>query len=249
MMPSVIPIPNHPLLRIPGRSMICCGDIHIGIEAEYSDKGVHMPSQTSYMAREILSVREGERRLMLMGDIKHQVPGSSPQEHAELPSFLMRMAREFERVDVVKGNHDGGIERLLPSRGVWVHPASGFVEEDISFIHGHTWPSDRVMDSSLMIMAHNHPAVMFRDGLGRTSSEPCWLRCGFSDKARRRFTRVPEELIVMPALNPNIIGSPVNINGKKLMGPLFAQEMVDMSQVKVYLLDGIYLGKIPDLLL
>lgn len=244
-----LPVLDHPLLRIPELSAICGGDLHIGLEAEFSERGVHIPSQTFRMLEGIISIRESEERLILLGDVKHQVPFSSPQEYRELPVFLGKLAKAFRSVEIVKGNHDGNIESFLPSNRVHIHPATGFEEDGFGFIHGHTWPSERVMNCSLLLMAHNHPAVMLEDNMGKTHTEPCWLRCKFSDKAERRFTEVPDDLIVVPAMNPLLTGSPVNIEGKNLMGPLFAQGLVDMSEIEIYLLDGIYLGNLQDLMI
>lgn len=248
-MVRTLPVPDHPLLRIPELSAICGGDLHIGLEAEFSEKGVHVPSQTFRMLEEIISIRESEKRLILLGDIKHQVPFSSSQEYREIPAFLSKLTSAFESVEIVKGNHDGNIESFLPTCGVKIHPSTGFEQDGFGFIHGHTWPSEKVMSCSVLIMAHNHPAVMLEDNLGKTHTESCWLRCKFSDEAERRFKEVPDDLIVVPAMNPLLTGSPVNIEGKNLMGPLFAQGLVDMSEVEIYLLDGIYLGNLQDLII
>lgn len=239
-----MPVIDYPVLRLEG--MLCAGDLHIGIEAEYSDKGIHIPSQTHRMEQEILEVRGSEDDLVLLGDIKHMVPGSSRQELAEVPRFLMRVGDAFSGVHLVKGNHDGGIEDFIPQKGVQVHRASGFRVGDVGFAHGHTWPSLEVMSSRLLVMAHTHPAVVFKDNLGRTTTEPCWLRCGFKE-LNARYLELPEELIVVPALNRSMGGSPVNLQGRKLLGPLLQSELVDLDNAQVHLLDGIFLGKLKDL--
>jgi len=239
-----IPVIDLPILRMEG--ILCAGDLHIGIEADYSDKGVHVQSQTHRMENDIMGSRDGENTLVLLGDIKHMVPGSSRQERSEVPRFLMRMTDEFDRVIVTRGNHDGGIEEFLPANGVEIAPATGLKLNDIGFIHGHTWPSREVMSSPLLIMAHVHPAMMFKDNLGRTTSEPCWLRCPFNGPDRR-YLEVPEEVIVVPALNRSMGGSPVNLEGKKPLGPLLKSGLVDLEAGGVYLLDGIFLGNLGDL--
>ncbi|MFP4171181.1 MAG: metallophosphoesterase [Methanomassiliicoccales archaeon] len=244
---SAFPVIDRPLLRVDGREeMLVAGDLHVGIEAEYAERGVHLPSQTFRMERE-LSEFAGERRLILLGDIKHQVPGSSPQEHAELPRTLRSLAREFKGVDVVKGNHDAGLEEFLPG-GIKVHPSQGFSVGEVGFIHGHTWPSDEVMSRPLLVMAHNHPAIAFKDGLGRVTTEPCWLRCVTTPEASRRYLEVPEEVIVVPALNRSIGGSPVNQVDRRLLGPLFSNGLIDLENAQAYLLDGIHLGRVKHLM-
>ncbi len=241
---DALPVVDSPMLRID--DILCAGDLHIGIESDYSESGVHLPSQTRRMEREILERREGESTLVLLGDIKHMVPGSSRQEQSEIPGFLRRMVDSFDRIIVTRGNHDGGIEDLVPESGIEIAPATGIKIGDFGFIHGHTWPSREVMSCDLLIMAHIHPAIMFRDNLGRTTTEPCWLRCRFNGPDRR-YLEVPSELIVVPALNRNVGGSPINLAGKKPLGPLLKSGLVDLDGGGVYLLDGIYLGELIDL--
>jgi metallophosphoesterase superfamily enzyme len=78
-------------------------------------------------------------------------------------------------------------------------------------------------------------------------TERCWLRASFNEKAKERYSELPEEVIVMPSLNPTIKGSPVNLEGGKLLGPLFKQGMIDLDSAQVYLLDGINLGTVRSL--
>ncbi len=243
----VSPIPDHPALELSGEeNALCAGDLHVGIEAELSAKGVHVPSQTKKMERELVSLSKGKQRLILLGDIKNSVPGSSHQEYAELPRFLFNLRRAFKQIDIVRGNHDTNIEDFLPS-GVEVHPATGFVMDSFGFAHGHTWPSPEVMACKVLITAHNHPTVALKDSLGNITKEPCWVRFNLTEKAYQRYTEIPEEVIMMPSFNRTLGGSPVNAKGGKLLGPLFSEGIADLKKARVYTLDGIYLGKVRDL--
>jgi len=245
--PDISPIVDHPVLRIAaGRKLLCAADLHIGVEAEMASKGVHLPSQTYRMEEELLSLREEGDLLVILGDVKHQVPLGSPQEHMEIPRLMRRLAREFAGVHVVRGNHDGGLEDLLP-REVPLHPASGLSLNGIGFVHGHTWPAEETMANRVVVMAHNHPALLFVDGLGRASLERCWLRCRFKEGIGDLYPEAPEELIIMPAMNRGLSGSPVNERGRALLGPLLSKDLVDLDDAKVYLIDGIYLGRLADL--
>jgi len=246
---NISPVLDHPTLRIvvDGESILCAADLHIGLEDELSSKGVHVPSQTNRMRDELLFLADGSSRLILLGDVKHQVPGTSEQEHTELPFFFDSLRASFEDVDIVKGNHDVGVEDIAFS-GVHVHDPGGFVLGDVGFVHGHVWPSNRVMATKTLVMAHNHPAVLFRDGVGNVMTERCWMRCNFSGKAHSRYTELPEEVIIVPSLNPTLQGSPVNVRGGKLLGPLLSERMIDVGEARLYLLDGIFLGKVKNLM-
>ncbi len=245
---NVTPVTDHPVLELSNSSRIlCAGDLHIGIEEELKAKGVHVPSQTFRMERELMALESGFDGLVLLGDVKHQIPGSTRQEYAEIPRFFSAMKRVFKTVHVVRGNHDGQLEDSLPEE-VTLHPSSGFFIEDVGLAHGHTWPSPSVMARKKLILAHNHPTILFEEGLGNVVSERCWLRCRLNDKALQRYNELPEEVIVMPSLNRILGGSPINVRGGKLLGPLFTNDMVDMETAEVYLLDGVFLGVLKNLI-
>ncbi len=242
------PIPDHMALEIEDARAVCVGDLHIGLESELRSKGVHVPSQTHRMERELLRLSPGRERIILLGDLKNKVPGSSRQEYAEIPRFIKVMQRHYGTVDLVRGNHDTGIEEFLPE-GVNVHPASGFSLGEVGFVHGHTWPSPEVMSRRYLVIAHNHPTVALEDSLGNISKEPCWVRFPVRRDAGKRYVEVPDEVIMVPAFNRSLGGSPVNIAGGRLLGPMFSDGLLDHKEGRVYLTDGIYLGTIGDLMI
>ena len=224
------------------------GDLHIGVESHLRSKGFHLVSHTSDMFNAIMEASEDDvNRLIVIGDVKDSVPGSTKQEYAEIPDFFERLFERFDIIDVVRGNHDTQIEEFLPSR-VKIRPASGLKIGDTGFIHGHTWPSEDVMDCSTLVMAHNHPAVMFCDGVGRHMTEPCWFRGSFNGTPDERYPKLPERFLVIPAFNRMLGGSPVNVIGEDLLGPVLNSDLLDLDNARLYLLDGIDLGKRPDLM-
>ena len=243
----ISPIPERPVLEINGtKSMVCVGDLHIGLENEMRINGVHVPSQTFRMEQELVSLAEGHEGLIVLGDIKHKVPGSSKQEYLEIPHFFSELLKVYGEVHIVRGNHDTNIEAMLPE-GVQVHPATGFVMDDVGFVHGHTWPSPEVMSQKVLVMAHNHPAVIFEDNMHTNQIERCWVRCRFRESANQKYLELPEEVIIMPALNRNLGGSPINFENPRLLGPFFSQDLIDLDQARVYLMDGVFLGTVGSL--
>lgn len=238
------PIIDRPVLELTGeKSYICVGDLHIGLEHEMKVNGVHVPSQTHRMETELLSLAKGRDGLFILGDVKHMVPGSSRQEYREVPQFFRSLLDAYGSVSVVRGNHDTNLEDMLPD-GVVVYPASGVVLEDVGLVHGHTWPSENVMAQRLLVMAHNHPAIMFEDGLSTNTIERCWVRAPFRSFKTERYSRLPEEVIMVPSMNLSLKGSPVNFEEPRMLGPLFSDDMIDMDAAKVYLLDGVFLGTV-----
>lgn len=251
MSETVTPIPDHLALEVRnenGGNIIVVGDLHVGLESELRSKGVHVPSQTHRMERELVSLSPGRDRLVLLGDIKNKVPGSTQQEYAELPRFFRALKRHYKEVDVARGNHDTNIEEFLPD-GVNVHPSTGFVIGSVGFVHGHTWPSAEVMASQTLLIAHNHPTIALEDSLGNVSKEQCWVRFKLKETAHKRYVEVPDEIIMVPAFNRSLGGSPVNVRSARLLGPLFTEEMADLDEARVYLPDGIYLGTLSSLMI
>ena len=235
------PVYGIPALKA-GNSLVIC-DLHIGVESHLRAKGFHLVSHTSDMRQAILDAADEDvNRLIVIGDVKDSVPGSTKQEYAEIPYFFESLFERFNSIDVVRGNHDTMIEEFLPSK-VRIRPASGMKIDDIGLIHGHTWPSEEVMDCETLIMGHNHPAVMFRDGVGRQMTEPCWFRGEFVQTENEKYSKLPKRFIVVPAFNRMLGGSPVNVIGEDLLGPVLNSDMLGLDDAHLYLLDGIDLGK------
>ena len=242
---NIQPVHGVPALR--AGSALIIGDLHIGLESHLMSKGFHIPSRTRMMYDAVMEAAGDSTRLIVLGDVKDSVPGSSKQEYREIPEFFEGLLERFDIINVVRGNHDTNIEEFLPSR-VRLMPASGMVLDDAGLAHGHTWPSPEVMGKDTLILAHNHPAVMFRDGVGRTATEPCWMRGRFRISEDERYARLPSSFIVIPAFNRMLGGSPVNAEGEELLGPVLRSGLPDLDNAHLYLLDGIDLGRREDLM-
>lgn len=235
------PVYGIPALKA-GNALIIC-DLHIGVESHLRSKGFHLTSHTNDMRQAILdSADEDINKLIVLGDVKDSVPGSTKQEYAEIPDFFESLFERFDTIDVVRGNHDTMIEEFLPPR-VRIRPATGMKFYDLGLIHGHTWPSQDVMDCETLILGHNHPAVMFRDGVGRQMTEPCWFRGNFAKDENDKYQKLPKNFIVIPAFNRMLGGSPINVIGEDLLGPVLNSDLLDLDNGSIYLLDGICLGK------
>lgn len=244
---DIQPVHGVPALTIDDSTMVI-GDLHIGVESHLRKKGFHLVSHTNDMLDSIIDSSGEASRLVVIGDVKDSVPGSSKQEYAEIPDFFERLLEIFDMIDVVRGNHDTGIEEFLPKH-VNVRPATGLVIGDIGLVHGHTWPSNEVMACETLIMAHNHPTVMFRDGVGRQMTEPCWLRGSFQVDSNDRYLKLPERFVLVPAFNRMLGGSPINTLDDELLGPIMNSGLLNLDDARIYLLDGIDLGKRSELMI
>ncbi len=223
-------------------------DLHIGIEHEFRRSGISVPSQTGKMAEriEMLLKKTGAERLVIIGDVKHNVPGTSWQEEREVPRFFERM-RRMARVDVVPGNHDGNLKKLV--HGVRIRPTSGFLLKNIYLNHGHAWPKPAFLKADYILVGHSHPGIEFRCSLGYRWLEPVWFRAGLNrPRLARKYGNVKKapELILLPAFN-HLVGS-VALNRsleEGLLGPIM--KCADVGKGRIYLMDGTLLGELGKL--
>jgi uncharacterized protein len=243
---DIQPVPGIPALKMDGCLII--GDLHIGVETHLMRKGFHIASRTDMMFDAIIEAAGTDiNRIVMLGDIKDSVPGSTKQEYREIPVFCDRLLERFDRVDIIRGNHDTNLEEFVPDR-ISISPATGMRIGDVGLVHGHTWPSVDVMSSRTLLLAHSHPTVLFVDGVGGHSSEPCWMRGKFRVSSSDSYNQLPEDFVLIPAFNRILGGSPVNIVGEPLLGPVLNSGLVDIDNAEIHLLDGISLGKRSDLM-
>jgi putative SbcD/Mre11-related phosphoesterase len=219
-MVAVQPLWDAPALKIDHTLVVC--DIHLGIEYEMYTKGIRIGSLTSKVKSRIEKLLSKDiKKVIFLGDIKHNIPHTSWHEQVEVPEFLNLDVE----IELIKGNHDGGIEELVD-----LEVRKEIVLDDIVLTHGH-----RALDTELpplLVVGHSHPAIEFQDELGSRMKEKCWV-----------FGRTVQgtKVIIMPAFNPILTGVALN-RDPKIPGVLFSQNMLNKAECDVYLLDGTYLG-------
>ncbi len=243
---SYVPVPDAAAILVDDR-ILAVADLHIGIEAALFEAGVSLPSQTRKIGRRLRELLETthSRTLVLLGDVKHFIPGVSPVERRDIPIFFHEIADAVDEVHIAAGNHDALIRPYLPDF-VEIHRPSGFTIGDAGFVHGHAWPAKSVMEAKVLIMGHNHPAVVFVDKLGGKTVQPAWVRVPFRRK-HKRYPSMPKEAVCVPAFNELCGGTPVNDQYARLLGPLLQPDVVRLERARLHLLDGTDLGLLPTL--
>ena len=134
-------IENGPALLVEGdRRVLVVADLHMGIESGLERHGVHISSRSAARTdRVIACIEEAEPDLLLLlGDVKHNVPVTSRQEYRELPGTLQAF-RDRVPIAVAPGNHDGGIGRFLEPGELL--PPHGALIDGVGYLHGHTHPA------------------------------------------------------------------------------------------------------------
>ncbi len=246
----ISPLLNEPALVVENTfKTLVIADVHLGIEWELYQSGFSIPSQVEKRKMRIHDyiIKVKPERIVLLGDIKHNVPITSWQERQEVPGFLKELSA-FAHLDIVPGNHDGDIEELIPEN-VTLHGMRGFVLDDVGYFHGHTWPDVELFSASHVVMSHNHPTIRFTDTLGHGVSEEVWIRTYFIEKAiKEHYGEIKwssPEVIIMPAFNELCGGIPFNESiHEELLGPVFANHAIELEKARAFLLDGTDLGTV-----
>jgi len=246
-------IKNHPALFIEEIKTLVIADLHIGIEYELYKSGINIPSQVAKMKRVIKKLIEQTKakRLVMLGDVKHDVPGVSYQEMKEIPEFLESLSK-IVKIDICLGNHDTYMKELSP-KGVKIHSSRGFKIGKFGFNHGHTWLSKELLSCDYLIISHIHPTIQFTDKFGYRIIEPVWVKGRLDQVKIQKRYKIKKtgklEVIIMPPFNNLLGGTPVNVKKTtdELLGPLLKNEFINMDESELYLLDGTFLGKLKNI--
>ncbi|MHC1604862.1 MAG: metallophosphoesterase [Candidatus Methanofastidiosia archaeon] len=229
-MDNFCPIPDSPALIINAKKrMLVVADLHLGFEYELLKKGINIPNQTQKVKLEIESLikKTGAEHIVFLGDLKHNIPAISALESKSIPLFL-DLPIPFT---LIKGNHDGNIDKLSS------HQIRPYLRvEDILLMHGHMNIPD--IEFNILIVGHSHPAIEFKDELGKRTREKCWARGKLPDG--RVF-------LILPAFNEFITGIPLNTTSRRIPGVLFKRYNIKELSMKAYLLDGTFLGHLEDI--
>jgi putative SbcD/Mre11-related phosphoesterase len=243
-------VKNYPAVFLEELKVLVIADLHIGFEYALFKSGVKIPRQTEKMKKTIKDIikKTKSKRLVVLGDIKHEVPGTSFQERREVPSFFADLLG-MVKVDIAPGNHDSNITELLPEE-VSVHGTEGFRIGDYYFSHGHTWPSEKLMESKMLMIGHLHPTVEFKDSFGYSILKPIFLKGSLDkEKLKNRYGRDKEiEILALPVFNDLFTGTPIKAKFENnLLGPVFRNKFIDLDNSEAYLIDGTFVGKIKDI--
>lgn len=151
------------------RGAVIVGDTHFGMEAKLRRKGVHYEQFSMRLFERLkeLAVQHRAKRIIFLGDVKEDIT----MLDGKTEEVLAKLAMLCELV-IVKGNHDGGIERCGNARVVG---PEGFVYEGLGLMHGHSWPAGELLSCRYVVSGHQHPMVGMSDAFGRRHREAAWL--------------------------------------------------------------------------
>jgi len=273
-------LPPYPaaLIKTAQTETLVVADPHIGWEISLQEKGIHLPSQTPKLIEELktLLVKYQPKTLLIIGDVKHSVVTRAAAERREISEFFNEIGKYVPEISVVRGNHDGNLEFMLPTN-VQVHKASGVVIGGVGLFHGHKWPSPVLLNCKTLLMGHLHPAVVFHDSAGSIINKQVWVKAAIVPETlanlllKKHCVKVEgtaeetlqnhynmklkvEQIFVMPSFNQLLGGRPINESkltlrgsNEKLIGPVLRSDAVALESAELYLLDGTYLGTLGQL--
>ena len=201
-------IKGYPALK--HRDYLIISDLHIGLERELEEKGYIIPNLSKEFEKRIKRIKNGSKKLILLGDVKHSI---TYEDIPEVKGFIKKMKEIFEKVIIIKGNHDGGLKTI-----------DEYNVDNIKFIHGHMWPKD--LKEEILVMGHSHPSFTLPSG----RKIPCWW-IGHLEKIEKYKIMNVKKVIVVPSFNEWILGY------KEPIGPLMKylkiNEILSLDLVKL----------------
>jgi len=266
------------LMKTQKTQTMVIADLHIGWEMALSEKGIHVPTQMPKLLNKLKNLIStySPEKLLILGDVKHTVATAEIGEWQDIPEFFTDLKRQVQEILIIRGNHDGNLEPLLPEN-IKILPATGLTIGEVGFFHGHRWPSPSLLKCKTLVMGHVHPVVAFRDPAGFRITKQVWVRANCNgtkltqvllQKHKIKIEKNAEEtllkhykikskasqLFVMPSFNDFLGGRPLNerrfaekAGSERFVGPVLRSESVDMENAETYLLDGTFLGTLNQL--
>ena len=264
------------LLRTQKTSTLVIADLHLGWEMALSERGIHVPSQTPKLLKKLSSLitKYKPEKLLVLGDVKYTVATAEMSEWHDVPDFFNELKEQVQEILIIRGNHDGNLEPLLPEN-VKLLPATGISLGEVGFFHGHRWPTPALLKCRTLVMGHVHPVVAFRDPAGFRITRQVWVKANCNarklaevllQKYKIKIEKNPEktlwnryrikpktsQLFIVPSFNDFLGGRPLNERKysektDRIVGPVLRSDAVDLGNAETYLLDGTFLGTLNQL--
>jgi len=219
-------IEPYPAIYIREIDAVVLSDLHLGYEGVMAEEaGVFIPKvQFEKEMRVISEITEKirARRIILNGDVKHEFSETSYHESRELSDLLEYLQSNYDEVIIVKGNHDNYIIRI--THKYRVNLVDEYMVSKYYFVHGHFIPDNFPSKGEVVVIGHEHPAIVLYDEVGAREKITCLL---YGDMLDGR------KIIVMPPMSIFAQGSDVNMIPKnELLSPIL-REHVDVDELEV----------------
>lgn len=181
---------------LPGERTCVVADLHLGFEAVAASDGAHYPvRQAPLLVRRLGEILDRFRpeTVVVAGDLKHSFGPDRRRELEEAASVLRYLELHAEVV-LLRGNHDNYLQRLLPA-GTSLPLMTRVGRFRIA--HGHRELPSADRETTGTLIAHEHPSLRMRDGVGGRASAPAFVQDAASGT------------LVLPAQSPLAPGSDI----------------------------------------
>jgi metallophosphoesterase superfamily enzyme len=237
-------IKNVPALLIRRERVLVAGDLHIGMHLRLREKGFYFQRATERMAESLLDAykRSGAKSIVLLGDIKESVASPRPAEYRELKTFFGAIAGIDTKI--VKGNHDGGLEKVLANIGFKIPVANELIVDGAALTHGNSWPSAGAMGKRYLIVGHGHYALVRNGAL-----EKAWIVAKVTKFASRKYASYNKNLrlITVPSFNSLITGSAIGPRVRDYL-PVLRNGFFEFEKAEVYDIAGRPAGRVGSIM-
>ena len=238
-------------------SILVVADLHIGFEGQ-TTRSTPQSLLSQRVLDELLTLvkRVSPNILLICGDVKDDVVAPSSAISAMLWYSFDELMAYCENIWIVRGNHDGTLERYLPAEIRMFSGIDALIRTPygpIGLCHGHTSFTSRLTSANILILGHSHPSIHLRDHFSKYILRT-WIRAStpsfhlFSDK-KPRFPSpdqsshpTTKEIIVLPPFNQYLGGFPLNVGG--FVPGFVAERLIHPDTADLYLLDGSFLGSV-----
>ena len=232
----------------PEKKILIIGDLHLGYENYLNEHGWTFPktqlnrtiSNLNQILQKIVKKHGKLNEIILLGDVKHFFAGILRDEFKDVDKIIALLDKNLKKgkkIIITKGNHD---TILLPiiKKYTNIELKDSYILKDTLFFHGNREGFKKIGLSlydkkiKIIVMAHYHPAISLSEDV-KTEKYKCFLY----GKAKEFGNR---KLILIPSFFPLIEGSDI------LTENLMLKENLDISDFKVFALDGSEFSKVYD---
>lgn len=205
------------------KEFLIISDVHL------SKREVQDVKSTIQIIRNLMKEHK-KSKLLILGDLMDNY--SKVDEEAGV--FIRDLSKDYE-LHIVKGNHDGGIEKYKSF--CTIYGSEGGIIDNIGFFHGHGWPKKEIFEKEIILMGHIHPKIIF--GKEHKWAEKAWIIAEVDwEKIQKKYKQIKinekTKIIIFPNFGGNVSPSEYEYNKQKV-----AREIFIKNTFQIYLLNGI----------
>ncbi len=222
-------------------------DLHIGYVYGRNTKGIILP-ESKRPEDDIIRLLDEKQpdTLIFLGDFKDDIYGTPHPIAGRIWKFLKQLMKKTN-VIIIKGNHDGKIEEIIPEEITLIQPEGLLLTQketnkSIGLWHGHASPALDAWTADITISAHAHPAYTFRDEIGSKITQKVWVKAKWLNAKEGKPDRIH---IIIPPFNRYIEGYSVDSDYFKTI--VLMRDAIDFDNAEIFTLEGILIGTLKNL--